>query len=158
MEQATLGSATADAVLQTAIQIEELGRDFYDALGTAIRDRAMADLCRRLASAESGHLGIFRRIRSELARQGKTVHLHDRLLAEARRVGKEAVLPDRHAIRRLVSGGGVADLLDMAIQMERQSIRFYRVLASQLPNAVAVESVIREEEDHLRLLQAFGAL
>ncbi len=154
MRQASPGSASADAVLQTAIQMEELGRDFYDALGAATSDPRMAELCRELASAESDHLAVFRRMRSELARQGRTVLLRDDQRAEVRQVAKGAMLPNREEVRRVACEGRIADLLGMAIQMERDSIRFYRGIAANLPDGNAVEAVVREEQDHVRLLSA----
>jgi len=157
MQQATLSSVTADTVLQTAIQMEELGRDFYEALGAVTDDPAMADLCRRLAAAESSHLDVFRQMRSKLARRGETVLLRDRRLAEARQAAKDAILPDPDTIRRLARSGGAADVIEMAVRMETEAVAFYRVLAGQLPDAAAVEAVIREEEGHLRLLTTFRA-
>ena len=157
MRQATLGSATADAVLQTAIQMEELGKDFYDAFGVATSDPHMAELCRKLVIDESNHGQVFRRIRSELAAQGGTVLLRDDQLAEARQVAKDAILPNRDEVRRVVCEGRVADLLEIAIQIERDSIRFYRGIAVNLPDGDVVEAVVRQEQDHLRLLSAVQA-
>ena len=154
MTQATLHSATADAVLQAAIQMEELGKDFYDALAAAIGDRPTVELCRKLAAAEVGHLAVFRQMRSELAHRGETVLLPDCQLAEARQVAKHTVLPDQDAICRMVSAGDVEQLFEMAIRMENESVRFYRMLAGQLPDPAAVDGVIREEEEHVRLLSA----
>lgn len=100
-----MGPATADAVLQTAIQMEELGRDFYEAFRAASAGSMTADLCRKLAAAEVGHIGVFRRMRSQLARDGKPVLLRDDQLAEARGGAKDAILPDRDTICRMASGG-----------------------------------------------------
>jgi rubrerythrin len=156
MKQATSGSAGAYAGLQTAIQMEELGRDFYEALGAATSDSATADLCRELAAAESSHIQVFRRMCSELARDGKTFLLRDSELAEARQAVKDAILPDRDTVLRLASAGSVSDILEMAIKMEKESADFYRALASQLSDATAIEGIIREEENHLRLLSNYA--
>ncbi len=157
MSHETAVWATADAAIQTAIQIEEIGRDFYDAFGAATSDPHMAELCRKLAIDESDHERDFRRIRSKLAAEGGTVLLRDDQLAEARQVAKGAILPNRDEILRMVHEGHVADLLEMAIKMERDSIRFYQAIAANLPDANAVEDVVRQEQEHLRLVSAAKA-
>ena len=48
-------------------------------------------------------------------------------------------------------------VLQTAIRMEKESVRFYRILAGQLPDPPAVDGVIREEEEHVRLLSAAKA-
>jgi len=145
-----------DEVIQMAIQVEEMGRDFYEALGSATTDPEMFDLCRRLAAEEANHREIFRQLRSALARQAKTILLRDAQIAEARRAGKEGVLPDRQTIGKLVATGNIAELLAVAIQMERDAIRFYSGIAKNVPDRTAVEVVIREEQAHLRVLSAIG--
>ncbi|KKK89182.1 hypothetical protein LCGC14_2735690 [marine sediment metagenome] len=157
MEHDTVVQATGDEVIQTAIQLEEMGRDFYEALGTATSDPGMVELCRSLAQAEEDHPQVFQRIRSELARHGRTILLPDDRFAEARRAVKEAVLPDPDTIRRIADTGDVDNLLKMAIRMERDSIQFYMAIASGLPDHPAIEAVIREEQTHLRQLFAARA-
>jgi len=156
MRKEAVSDTAGDAAIQAAIQMEEVGKDFYDALGAATSHPTLADLCRELSAQEAGHRETFRRIRSELARQAKTVLLSDDQAAEARQTVREAILPDRAAIRRLVSEGSVAALLQTAIQMEKDSIAYYGRLIGALPEPAAVEAVIREEQEHLRLLTAAG--
>jgi len=152
MRHDTVTLTIGDEVIQMAIQMEETGIDFYEAIGSATTDRDMQDLCRRLAAEEANHREIFRQIRSELARQGKTIFLRDDQIAEARRAAKEGILPDRETIREVVTTGNVADLLAVAIQMERDAIRFYSGIAANVPDRTAVEVVIQEEQAHLRIL------
>jgi rubrerythrin len=154
MRQDTLLQDPADAVVQTAIQMEEIGKDFYDALAAVTSDPKMNGLCRKLAAEEAKHREVFRQIRSGLAHQGKTVLLRDDQLAEARRAAKQAVITDRETIARAAFGGSVAALLEMAIQMQRDAIRFYTALAENLPQAAAVKAIIQEEETHVRSLSA----
>lgn len=157
MRQETPVCAAADAAIQMAIQMEETGKDFYEALEAATSDPRVAQLCRELAIAEANHEQVFRRIRSELAREGATVLLSDDQLAEARQTAKDAILPNRDEIQRVVCQGHLTDLLEMAIQMERDAIRFYRSIAASLPDGNAVETVVRQEQDHLRQLSATRA-
>jgi len=154
MRHETVTPTIGDEVIQMAIQMEETGRDFYEAIGSATTDSEMQDLCRRLAADEANHREVFRRIRSELARQGKTILLRDDQIAEARRAAKEGILPNRETIRNVVTTGNVADLLAVATQMERDAIRFYSSIAGNVPDRTAVQVVIQEEQAHLRVLSA----
>ena len=157
MVQETVKHVTGDAVIQTAIQMEDLGRDFYDALAASAVDREIAQLCRRLADDESNHRDTFRRIRSDLAEQGETVLLPDEQLAKARRTAREHVLPAPETIRRLAASDNILDLLDVAAQMEKDAIHFYSVIADGLPGQTVVRVVLQEEQNHLRLLiEAIG--
>ena len=76
---------TQDEVIQMAIQMEELGRDFYEALGGATRDPRVFQLCHRLAAEEDKHREIIRRLHSNLAARGELVMLTDEQAAAARR-------------------------------------------------------------------------
>lgn len=146
--------AAGDEVVQMAIQMEEMGRDFYEAVAGATTDPEIHNLCRRLAADETNHREIFRRIRSELARQGKTVLLRDDQIAEARRAAKEGIRPDSETVRRIVTTGSLADLSAVAVRMERDAIRFYSGISRNLPDRTAVEAIIHEEQAHLRALMS----
>ena len=67
MADDTQGRVTQDEVVRMAVQMEELGRDFYEALGGATRDPRVFQLCHRLAAEEDKHREIFRRLHSSLA-------------------------------------------------------------------------------------------
>ena len=146
--------ASVDTVIQTAIQLEEMGRDFYLSLVAATGDPTLAAVCRRLAAEETQHQAAFQRMRSDLASQGKTFLASDATLAQARQAARNAILPDSATVARLARTGRLADLLNMAIQTEWNAIQFYTALARHLPPGTAVDSVIQQEQDHLRALEA----
>ena len=154
MRHETVTLTSGDEVIQMAIQMEETGKDFYEAIGSATTDLEMLNLCRRLAAEEANHREVFQQIRSELARQGKTILLRDDHIAEARRAAKEGILPNRETIRKVVTTGNVADLFAVATQMERDAIRFYSGILGNIPDRTAVEVIIQEEQAHLRVLSA----
>ncbi len=145
---------TQDEVLQMAIQMEELGRDFYEALGGATSDPRVLQLCHRLAAEEGKHRETFRRLHSNLAAQGQSVMLTDEQATTARHRLREGVVPSSETIRQVACGGDALDALAMAIKMEAEAVRFYTSLAVGLPPGNAIEAVIAEECTHLRLLSA----
>ena len=149
---------SGDQALQAAIQMEQLGKDFYDALAGASADPQVRDLCRRLAEEENNHARIFQRIRSDLARKGRTVLLADEQVAQTRQALMEDVMPEGDAIRQVAARGDANEMLAMAIQMEKDAIRYYNALPRALAETAEVQAVIREEQTHLRLLAGFRDL
>ena len=154
MADDTQGRVTQDEVVRMAVQMEELGRDFYEALGGATRDPRVFQLCHRLAAEEDKHREIFRRLHSSLAARGESVMLTDEQATTARRRIRENVVPTSETIRQVACGGNVVEALTMAVRMEAESVRFYTHLAESLPPGNAIEAVIAEERTHLRLLSA----
>lgn len=154
MADDTPSRTTEDQVVQMAIQMEELGRDFYEALGGAASDPQIFQLCHRLAAEEDRHRETFHQLHHELASQGMSVLLTSEQILAARRRLKERVVPTSETIRQVACGGNVVEALTMAVRMEAESVRFYTHIAEQLPAGNAIEAVIAEERAHLRLLSA----
>jgi rubrerythrin len=149
---------SGDQALQAAVQMEQIGKDFYDALAGASADPQVRELSHKLAVEEANHARIFERIRSDLARKGQTVLLGDEQVAQARQTLMREVLPDAEAIRHVAEKGNAHEMLAMAIQMEKDAIRFYGALPRPLAETAEVKAVIREEQTHLRLLSALRDL
>jgi rubrerythrin len=146
---------TGDEVLQMAIQMEELGKDFYESLCVAMDNPKLVQLCHKLAGEEANHRELFRELRASLAAQGKTVFLTDSQLCEARQKIKTSLLPDSSAIQRVIASNSLRDLLALAIQMEANAVYFYSQLAQSLPENNVVETIANEEQRHLNLLTQF---
>ena len=146
--------ATQDEVVGIAITLEELGRDFYEALGGAAREPKVLQLCHRLATDEIAHRNAFRRLQDDLAELGKSVLMSSEQAACTRQRIEQQVLPTADIIRRVACGGDVIEALTMAVKMEAEAIRFYTHLAENLPPENPVTTIIAEERNHLRLLSA----
>jgi rubrerythrin len=154
MADETQGRVTQDEVLQMAVKMEELGRDFYEALGGATRDPRIFQLCHRIAAEEDKHREIVRRLHRDLAARGESGMLTEEQADTARRRLNERVIPTSDTIRQVACGGNVLDALNMAVKMEAESVMFYTHLAENLPPGNDIEAVIAEERTHLRLLSA----
>jgi rubrerythrin len=154
MIRQAVSNTPGDMVIRTAIQMEDVGRDFYEAFALGVIDAKMRDICTRLALEEADHRKVFERLRSELAREGRTVLLSDGFVAEARQAAKRAATPDKDTVCRMACCGDVRTLLDLAVRMEEESVRFYRGLAETVGDQAALDRVIHEELEHLRVLQA----
>ena len=152
-------STTAgDAVLQTAIQMEQDGRDFYEAVAAATADPKVRQLCVRLAADEARHAQTFRQMHSALAGRGRTVMLANGDRAAARRSARAAILPDPQTVRDMALRGDVAALLDLAIDVEVQSVAYYLGFVDGVPARGVLEAIVGEEREHLRRLRLLRAM
>jgi rubrerythrin len=157
MHQHTLTPTSVHFAIETAIEMEHLGGDFYQSLASTVIDPELADLCRKLAAAEAKHCEYFRQIRSKLAERGETVILRDDELAEARQIAREAIFPNKDAVTKLLTEGNLAGLVEMARQIEQSAIDYYTSIAAVLPESDAINTLIRAEQIHLRMLNEYRA-
>ena len=149
--------ATADEVVQMAMDMERTGRTFYESLGSACDDRGVSRLCVRLAEQEAAHYAVFEKMHRQLAEGGQAKLLSDQQAARAHELVRAFVVPTPEEVRRVALGGKLADALDMAIQMEKDAVRFYSSVVEVLPGEMdPVTKVIQEEEAHLRDLLALA--
>lgn len=139
--------------MQTAIELEELGRDLYDSLAAISVDPRLIRLCRGLAAAERQHERTFRELREDLAAKERTVLVSDADLAEARRALKQAVVPDRTGMIGAVDASAEIDLLKQAAAMERNSISYFRNLSINATEGDLLLRILEEELGHLRLIE-----
>jgi len=143
-------------ILELAMQLEDSGRMFYEAVAAGCPDVDVAELCRRLAWYEESHFQKFLAIRDGLAPADAPVHLP---AAEARWLhaftGRQ-VIPGREEAENLACRGTPADILDLALRAEREAIDFYirvcELVGSE--DRAAVERIIAEEREHLRTIES----
>lgn len=149
------GAVTGDKVLAMALDMEQTGQDFYTALAGGCGNRQVAALCVSLAKAEAAHAATFRAMRKRLAEAGRTRLLADEQLAQVHVLVKEFMIPKPDAVQTLALHGSAAGALNMAIKMERDSVRFYSGMLLALPaeDVPVVEQIIAEEEQHVRYLE-----
>ncbi len=147
-------SCTTDQIVEIAIQMEELERDFYETLGGVVRDPRILQLCHRLAAEEDSHRDTFCRLRDELASREVAISLTSEHTLAAQRRLQDGIVPTADAIRQVACGGSVLDALTLAVRMEAEATQFYTHIAAQLPPDNAVEAIVAQERAHLRLLSA----
>ena len=111
---------TSDHVLQIAIQMEEVGRAFYEAIAADCDHRATTDLCTRLAQKEAEHLETFTDLRNRLTPEAGRRELDESAAAEFGRMIAQTVIPDADTARAEAARGDLPSLLDTAVKMEKR--------------------------------------
>jgi rubrerythrin len=140
-----------------AMEMEQVGRDFYTALAGGSDDRRVRTFCALAAGEEGQHIDIFRRMKANLAQPGRAEEVTPEKQEELRQLVAHRVQPDAEAVQKVAMGGTLSDALDMALRMEQDSIDFYQALAARLPNVAEVlRKVIREENSHLTSIRVLS--
>lgn len=148
------GSAfNAYEVLRIAIEMEEDGIAFYEALAAAVRDEAVRDLAGELVEEEEDHIRSFRELvnAEELDNAWNADYLNmldDYLAATVRR----EVYPGREAAKAI---GKYARNLDeafsLAIHLELRTVEYYEKLRAECgypTGSQALAQIVKEEKEH----------
>lgn len=149
---------TASDVFEMAKSMEQVGKDFYEALATGSDDVKVRQFCVQAARDEAAHLRSFETLRRQWADSVKKQPPNEETQEALREMVKNFVQPTNDVVRKVAIGGKLADALEMAMGMERDSIQFYQNLRVQLPQmAGALDAIVAEEQLHVRRLRSLGA-
>jgi len=145
----------ADEVLEMAEQIERNGAKFYREAAKKAPERQIKDMFLRLAAMEDTHLRVFQQMRTTLSDQDKggttfdpegEASLYLQAMADDR--GFEG-MKGRNV--KLTGKESTRELLEIAINAEKNSILYYVGLKEMVPTETGrdkVEAIIREEVGH----------
>ena len=149
----------ADEVFEIAEQIERNGAEFYRRGAEMIPEPDAHQLLADLAEWEEGHVRVFAEVRRELSEREKEPVFFDpnnEAVGYLRAIAGGHVFNVRTDVSSLLSGSeGLADILQKALQFEKDSIAFYvgmRDLVSEELGKDKVVSIIEEEKSHVVML------
>jgi len=149
----------ADEILEIACHIERNGELFYRRGAERTSDPDTADMLLELADMESDHLATFGTMRDDLPQDWMVSTAFDPDAESARYL--QAVADGQvfdlsaDASQLLASNESIEDILNEAIQAEKESVVFYSAMRSMVPQRLGVEKVdaiIEEEIGHIRIL------
>ena len=145
----------ADEAFEMAEQIERNGAKFYREAAAKAPERQIKDMFLRLAAMEDTHLRVFQQMRTTLSDQDKggttfdpegEASLYLQAMADDR--GFEG-MKGRNV--KLTGKESTRELLEIAINAEKNSILYYVGLKEMVPTETGrdkVEAIIREEVGH----------
>ena len=149
-----MASYTGDEIFQIAMEMEETGEVFYEAMAAVSGNEAVADLCRRLAGQEREHYRKFKAMREKLVTRPPDRPVTWGEMVFDQSLINDNILPSPAEARRVAAAGSLTEMLDLAIRMENDAVAFY---AAMLPcvdpaDADAVGKIIEEERHHAQEL------
>jgi len=151
-----MGLFRLDEVLQMAMRAEQMGQRLYEAVAHETKDKAVADLCRRLAAQEKAHFHTFQTMSEALPQNYDAKQLSLDEMAFVQSLVEGTVIPTEAEVRKMARSASLAEMLDRAIAAERDSQHFYRQIAQGVDAAGAktVNAIIAEEAEHEKTLTA----
>jgi rubrerythrin len=159
-------SFSADEIFEMAEEIERNGAGFYREAAKNTSDKEIKQMLLELADMEDEHLTTFQQMRSKLSQEGggeaaldldnqAVLYLHT--MADAR--GTEG---KKSPMEKLTGNESIKEILDAAINAEKDSVVFYYGLRELVPARAdrnQVRAIILEELSHITtLLQKLKAL
>ncbi len=149
---------TADDVFAMAVRIEENGKTFYTGAAEMAKEPATKNLFSDLAAMEAGHIDAFRSLRAALPDSDLSNIVWDpEGLAESylQATADTHVFTVEAADSRLKKIKNPMEVLDMAIQFEKDSVAFFIGMKELLPDPSGkgeVDKLIKAEMEHIKML------
>lgn|GEM_PF-1259962 len=132
-------------ILQLGILLEERGEEFYGDCAEKAQDAGVRELFRKLADDEVEHRKL---IEDQLARWEPL---------PVRKKTLERLDPGGTVLRLFSSppspGAGKREIIDFALNVERQMVSFYEDFRSEFPERwkmAKLEGMVEEEKGHIR--------
>ena len=158
MAQAAMFSA--NQMIDIAIQAERQGAAFYERLATTADSERVRSECERLVGMEREHEKAFQRLLGQQALNSlEAGQLSDEYQQYLSALVDSNMLPDEEAAQRLAEeAGSEVAAINIALQMEKNTILFYQELQNLLGGEVGVlQTILDEERSHVYELNELKA-
>ncbi len=148
---------SAEEILDIAVKIEENGEEFYIKLAEAAKNKFksshIVDLARKLAEEENKHRTKFLEIkRSILTGKNRDILKKVSSIFTQEAIGDRLFSFTPMEIERINS---IEEMINVAIELEKESIKFYEILKLLAIDSEALEAIdriIEEENKHVTTL------
>jgi len=141
-----------DDVLDQAIQMENNGAEFYELAASSAAKTAPRLLLKGLAAMEREHKAAFMAMKKRLSGGADTQADEDVSSFLAAWLKGEVSESDTKAASEVARSGTFADVLGVAVQMEKDSVAFYSGLRRYIADDEAekvLDRIIKEELRHV---------
>ena len=137
-----------DDPYQLAMQFEKIGQDLYANLAQISESSEARELFARLSKEESAHFEFFQKLRMEITHGSMRMDRQAIL-----NIMRTHILPVPGEVGATALYGNRTKALEMALQMEQNSVLFYRDLASvTLKYAGDIAKIVYEEQRHAQVI------
>ena len=147
---------SAEEILEIAIETERQGAAFYERLADSAQDERVKEECRRLVAFEREHEKTFRHLLGQQDVQRALSSLQPDQLSDKYQQYLSALvdsnmLPDEEAAQRLAEDAeSEAEAINVALQMEKNTILFYQELQNLLGEQAGIlQTILDEERSHV---------
>ena len=152
---------SANEIFEMAIRIEENGAKFYRKAAEFQSNEEKSKVLENLAAMEDTHKATFEKMRQDLSAAEKTTTVFDPNNESSQYL---AAMADTHggegspsAADKLTGKESIGEVIDIALNLEKESILFYLGLKDLVPPQYGQEKldkIIQEERRHIVQLNA----
>ena len=149
---------TGEEVLRMAMDMEQTGQIFYEALASGTSDRSAAELFRRLAGMEADHYAQFKQMHDAVAAGQMPVYWSPERAESLHQTVTKNIQPGPADVRKVAMAGNLTDAVALARDMEQGAIRFYSGLIDVVDtdSAAIIRRIVKSEQSHLKDLVALA--
>jgi rubrerythrin len=149
----------ANEIFQVGVEIEKNGKLFYETAANQSREETAKKLFNELAFWENQHIDLFETLRRQLPEAAKSedlvdpdsdLHLYIKATADSHVFVKNKDIPG--LVSKLKTP---QEVLDLAIQFEKDSVVFYTTIKMAVPEAFGrdrIDALANEEIRHIAIL------
>ena len=149
----------ANEIFEVGVQIERNGKLFYETAAKQTQEGPAKKLFNELATWESHHIELFEKLRNQLPEAAKKEDLFGadpEMLMYIKATADSHVFVKNKDIPGLVSKlKAPQEVLDLAIQFEKDSVVFYTTMKMAVPEAFGrdqIDALANEEIRHIAIL------
>ena len=149
---------TGEEVLRMAMDMEQTGRIFYEALASGTSNRGAAELFRKLALAETEHYTQFKKMHDAVIAGQMPMHWSPERAESLHQTVTRNIQPGPAEVRKVALAGDLADAVVLAREMEQGAIRFYSGLIDAVDgdSAEIIRRIVKSEQSHMKDLVALA--
>ena len=142
-------------IFQLARHLEKYGQLYYQEAAAKCDTPTVSSLCSKIASHEVGHLKKIDSMEQLLLAKDEMQKLTWEELSWMQWDLEDGVLPDLDNLQSSIENATAADILELALQMERNSVDFYSGFMSVVDenSKVLLQELVKEESQHIEWLQ-----
>jgi len=144
---------TVRELLETALNIEEEGKKFYETLSKKVENEKYREFFEKMAQEEEKHAVRFRSLAEKFE---DDIYIDsDEALLYLKNYTEGKVFPKIEDMMKWIEERSFEDIIEYSIVMEKESIIFYTELKAWLRDEKTrklIDAIIDEEREHIRTL------
>lgn len=140
-------------VFDMAEQMEKKGEEFYRQMAQRADDPQLQDTLDHLADMEVMHARLFAKMRKDLSGRENTARIFDPHNEAAQYL--RSYIDGEVSFEHDFKGDRVADILESAIESEKDTVIFYLGIKEAVPDELGkdkIDRIISEEMMHIRII------
>jgi len=148
--------------LNTAVETEKLGIEFYGKLFDTVKDKELKELFKTLREEEAEHLVKYINLKKEYEKRGRIVDLGEEAQLFLKALSESEIFKEADMIlKKFKEGMGIKEAVSYALEFEKQTLLFFYYLWDVIEpkHRDILTEILKEERNHIiNLNELLGTL